>query len=46
MLINAISEDLHELLQNGRLAAVALLRKSSRVVVVTIDAAIMLVVAV
>lgn len=46
MLIRAIAEDLHKLLQNGRLAAVALLREAGGVVVVAVDAALVFVVAV
>lgn len=46
MLILPVSEDLDELLQNRCLAAVASLRKLGGVVVMTVDAAFMFVVAV
>lgn len=46
MLVLPIAENLHKLLKDGRLAAIAPLRKLSGVVVVAVDVAIMLVVAV
>lgn len=46
MLVLPIAENFHKLLEDGRLAAIASLRKLSGVVVVAIDIAIMLVVAV
>jgi hypothetical protein len=46
VLILPIAEYFHELLEDSRLAAIASLRKLSRVVVVTVDVAVMLVIAV
>ena len=46
MLIDAVAEDLHELLENRGLASVALLRKLGAVVVVAVDVAVVLVVGV
>lgn len=46
MLVLSVSEDLNELLQNRRLTAVTPLGKLGRVMVVTVDAALVLVVAV
>lgn len=46
MLVLTIAEDLDELLEDGRLAAIAPLRKLGRVVVVAVDAALVLIVAV
>jgi hypothetical protein len=46
VLVLPIAENFHKLLEDGRLAAIASLRKLSGVVVVAIDIAIMLVVAV
>ena len=46
MLIDAIAEDLHKLLQDGRLAAIALLGELGAVVVVAVDVALVLVVGV
>ena len=46
MLILPVPEDFYKLLQDGRLAAIASLCKSGRVVVVAIDIALVLIVAV
>ena len=46
VLVHAIPEDLYELFQYGGLAAIALLRKLGRVVVVAVDVAFVLVVAI
>lgn len=46
MLVLPIAENFHKLLEDSRLAAIASLRKLSGVVVVAVDVAIMLVVAV
>lgn len=44
MLIDAIPENLHKLLKNGGLAAIAFLRKLCRVVVVTVDRSFVLII--
>ena len=44
MLIHAISEDLHKLLQNRRLTPVALLRKLGRIMIVAVDIPFVLVI--
>lgn len=46
MLVLPIAENFHKLLEDSRLTAIASLRKLSGVVVVAVDVAIMLVVAV
>jgi hypothetical protein len=46
VLVLTVSEDLDKLLKDGRLAAIALLGKLRRVVVVTINIAVVLVVAI
>jgi hypothetical protein len=46
MLVLAVAEDLNELLENGRLAAVAALCKSRRVVIVAVNVAVVFVIAV
>ena len=46
MLIDTIPEDLDELFENRRLAAIAFLRKSCGVVVMTVHIAIVLVIAI
>lgn len=44
MLVDSISEDLYELLENRSLATIALLGKLRRVVIVAVDASFVLVV--
>jgi hypothetical protein len=46
VLIFPVSEDFDELLEDGGLATVATLRKSGRIVIMTVNVAIMFVVAV
>jgi hypothetical protein len=46
VLVLSVAEDLHELLENGRLAAITALCELCRVVVVAIDIAVVLIVAI